>query len=102
MENKNSNQECFDLCRKCADECTSNAQICKEEGRDECARLCTECATACNKVVAEGQTNSEVFQKCADACNACATECEKQDNLNCTHCSEVCHRCEEECNSMAS
>jgi hypothetical protein len=36
MGNQNSNQEFIDLCRKYADECTKNANSCKNEGLDQC------------------------------------------------------------------
>ena len=99
---ENTKQEFIDICRKCADECTNNAKICREEGMDACETACMECADACNKVVAEGKTNSMLFEQCADACNACATECQKYPYTNCIDCAEVCRMCEEQCISMAA
>ena len=101
MENINANQAWIAKARKCADVCTTNAGVCKEEGLTECERLCTECAAACSRALAEAGTNAMLFEKCADACKACAAECDKHDHQHCKHCAEICRQCEEECDSMA-
>ncbi len=100
MENQHSEQKAIELCEKCADVCTTNAEKCREEGLDDCARLCMECAIACNNVVdQEGKVDPDLLKKCADACGACAAKCEAHDNQHCTECAKICRECQEACYS---
>ncbi len=97
MTTQRSDQEVIDLCKRCAEQCTLNAEKCREEGLYECARLSMECASACYKAIQDGHIEVTLFQDCADACKACATECEAHEHQHCVECAILCRECEEAC-----
>lgn len=99
-EHAKSQEECVDLCRTTADECTTCATESEKADMKEVTRLCRECADACQRVVITSATNPDILRSCADACNKCAAECDKFTTDYCKSCAEMCRKCEMKCNSL--
>ena len=104
----NNLKSCIDACLECLITCEMCIKDCINEGNQQCFVLCRDCAdisTLCARLEARGSVYGlELHVLCAKVCKACAEECLKHAAHShcCKECAEACKKCAEICAEHAA